>query len=53
MAALRRKDILKGQNIRSPIEGIARGILATGELEVETVNGRERLRAGTVMLENE
>lgn len=42
------RDALAGRGIVSPVHGIARGVTAAGELRVETAQGMECVRAGTV-----
>jgi BirA family biotin operon repressor/biotin-[acetyl-CoA-carboxylase] ligase len=48
----RARDRLAGRRVRAPVAGVVCGILPTGELVIDTANGRETLRAGSVTLED-
>jgi biotin-[acetyl-CoA-carboxylase] ligase BirA-like protein len=52
LGAWRARDWLAGRHISSPVRGRVRGVLASGELQVETERGLENVRAGTVTLED-
>ncbi len=47
------RDHLFGRRIRYPVAGVARGILPTGELQVESPDGLTALRSGSIALEGE
>lgn len=47
----RRRDCLAGRRIATPIRGRVLGVLASGELLVETDRGPEAVRTGTVTME--
>lgn len=47
------RDLLRGRDIVSPARGIARGIAPSGALVVETSNGFEQHRAGTIRFAEE
>lgn len=51
LAEWRTRDFLAGKMISLPIVGRVVGMLASGELEVETQSGLQVVRAGTVLLE--
>ena len=44
------RDVLAGRRIVSPVEGIVRGITASGALVVQSQRGVEEVRSGTVEL---
>jgi BirA family biotin operon repressor/biotin-[acetyl-CoA-carboxylase] ligase len=46
-----RRDWLAGKRVTEPLRGVVRGILATGELVVETEAGPQPVNSGTVTLE--
>ena len=45
------RDWLAGKRVSEPLQGVVRGILATGELVVETAAGPQPVNSGTVTLE--
>jgi BirA family biotin operon repressor/biotin-[acetyl-CoA-carboxylase] ligase len=47
------RDRLSGRRVRSPVVGVARGILPTGELQIETPGAMVALRSGSILLEEE
>ena len=53
LAEWRRRDRLAGRRIAAPIRGRVIGVLASGELLVETDRGPESVRTGTVTMEEE
>ena len=52
LAAWAARDWLAGRRVSAPLQGVARGILPTGELAIDTAEGRMALRSGTVTLED-
>jgi biotin-(acetyl-CoA carboxylase) ligase len=46
VAAWRSRDWLLGHRLAAPVEGVARGITARGELRVETASGTRRVSSG-------
>ena len=47
------RDQLVGRRVRSPVVGVARGILPTGEVQIETPDGLTALRSGSITMEDE
>lgn len=45
------RDLAAGRRCSSPLAGIVRGVSASGELVVETAEGRRSVRAGSLVLE--
>ncbi len=49
----RRRDRLAGRRVATPVRGRVLGVLASGELLVETDRGPESVRSGTVTMEED
>ena len=47
------RDHLRGRRVRAPAAGVVRGILPTGEVQIETRDGMLALRSGSIALEEE
>jgi BirA family biotin operon repressor/biotin-[acetyl-CoA-carboxylase] ligase len=53
VAAWHVRDHLDGRRVRAPVIGVVRGILPTGEVQIETPDGLTAVRSGSITLEDE